>query len=53
MLYAIYPVSGKMIRFRLPNLSDHGPAKSENMIGGRTLTIIVTVWMAEYVYEYK
>ena len=47
MLYAMYPVRGTMIRYRLPNLSDHGPANSENMIGGRTLTIIVTVWMAE------
>ena len=45
-LYERYPKSGRIISIFLPNLSDQGPMKSVNMIGGMPLMYKVTALMS-------
>ena len=49
-LYERYPKSGRTISIFLPNLSDQGPMKSVNMIGGMPLMYKVTALMSWYAW---
>ena len=47
----MYPVIGISINIFRPQLSDHGPMKRLNMMGGITFTVSVSVCMLAYVWK--